>query len=79
MLNRKKKKLGAYPYVSVIFSITLAVLVVGIFATLLLYSNNLKKSLQENITMQVYMHRDLDDSTFTAFKEYLKAILASQS
>ena len=71
VLNRKKKKLGAYPFVSVIFSITLAVLVVGIFATLLLYSTHLKKSLQENITMQVYMHRDLDDSTLTSFKEYL--------
>ncbi len=70
-VKRKKKKLGSYPFVSVIFSITLSVFVVGIFATLMLYSTNLKKSLQENITIQVYLHKELSDSTLTAIKTYL--------
>jgi cell division transport system permease protein len=53
----KKKKLGSFPYVSVVFSITLALFVIGLFGLLILHSNKLKDSIRENITMQVFLDK----------------------
>ena len=53
----KKKKLGSFPYVSVVFSITLALFVIGLFGLLILHSNKLKDNIRENITMQVFLDK----------------------
>lgn len=53
----KKKKLGSYPFVSVVFSITLALFVIGLFGLLLLHTNRLKEIIQENIELQVYLNK----------------------
>ena len=52
-----KIKLGNFPYVSVIFSITLALFVIGLFGLLILHSNKLKDSIRENITIQIYLDK----------------------
>ena len=57
MKYKKKKKLGSFPYVSVIFSITLALFVIGLFGLLILHSNKLKDSIRENITIQIYLDK----------------------
>lgn len=54
---KKKKKLGSFPYVSVIFSITLALFVIGLFGLLILHSNKIKDSLRDNISVQIYLDR----------------------
>jgi cell division transport system permease protein len=54
---KKKKKLGSFPYVSVIFSITLALFVIGLFGLLILHSNKLKDTIRENITIQIYLDK----------------------
>jgi len=54
---KKKKKLGSFPYVSVVFSITLALFVIGLFGLLILQSNKLKDSIRENITIQIYLDK----------------------
>lgn len=54
---KKKKKLGSFPYVSVVFSITLALFVIGLFGLLILHSNKLKDSIRENITIQIYLDK----------------------
>lgn len=54
---KKKKKLGSFPNVSVIFSITLALFVIGLFGLLILDSNKLKDVIRENITIQIYLDK----------------------
>ena len=57
--TRKKRKLGAYPFLSVTFSISLALLVVGIFGLLFLQANRLTTLIQENVEFQVYLDKNL--------------------
>ena len=59
---RKKKKLGSYPLVSVVFSITLALFVIGLFGLLVILTNKLTATIQENIEMQVFLNKDLTEN-----------------
>ena len=69
----KKKKLGSYPSASVIFSITMALFVAGLFGVLITFSRQLEKVVQENIRIQVYIKRDLSKSTLKEAKKELEA------
>ncbi|MBL7873687.1 MAG: ABC transporter permease [Cyclobacteriaceae bacterium] len=51
----KKKKLGAYPYISVVLSVTLALFVIGVFGALVIYSKELERVVRENVKVQVYL------------------------
>ena len=55
--HKKKKQLGSFPYVSVVFSITLALFVIGLFGLLILHSSKLKDSIRDNITIQIYLDK----------------------
>jgi cell division transport system permease protein len=57
----QKKKLGQYPYVSVLFSITLALFVMGIFGIILIYSQELETTVRNNIKIQVYLKNHLTE------------------
>ncbi|MFK7952051.1 MAG: cell division protein FtsX [Ekhidna sp.] len=59
---RKKRKLGSYPFVSVVFSITVALLVLGLFGWILLHSSRLGTRIQENIELQVYLNKNISQS-----------------
>lgn len=59
---KKKKKLGSYPIASVVFSNTLALLVIGLFGLLLLHAAKLKELIQENIELQIYLDKGLTDA-----------------
>lgn len=59
---RKKKKLGSYPYVSVVFSISLALFVIGLFGLLILHTNRLTQIIRENIEIQVYLNHTITDN-----------------
>ncbi|MBL6445931.1 ABC transporter permease [Fulvivirga sp. 29W222] len=61
-VSRKKKKLGSYPYLSVIFSITLALFVIGLFGMLLLHTTKLTQLIRENIEIQVYLDKGITDN-----------------
>ncbi|MBK6264800.1 ABC transporter permease [Marivirga sp. S37H4] len=58
---RKKKKLGNYPFLSVIFSMTLALFVLGLFALLLSTTNSLTQVIRKNVEMQVYLNSGLSE------------------
>ncbi|UII20968.1 cell division protein FtsX [Fulvivirga ligni] len=60
--SKKKKKLGSYPYTSVVFSITLALLVIGLFGLLILHTNRLSELIKDNIELQVYLDKDITDN-----------------
>lgn len=74
MKYRKKKKVGTFPYASVLFSITLALFIIGLFAMLILHSNKLKDIIRDNITMQVF----LDKTTTDNDKIRINKVLAQQ-
>jgi cell division transport system permease protein len=57
-----KKKLGGYPAVGVVISVTLALFVVGLFGLLIIYSQQLEKQVRQNIRMQVYLKSSLTET-----------------
>lgn len=66
--TRKKRKLGSYPFVSVVFSITVALLVLGLFGWLLIHSSKLGTRIQENIEVQVYLNKNISQSDIAKIK-----------
>lgn len=59
---KKKKKLGNYPYLSVVFSITLALFVVGLFGLLMQHSNRLSQLIRENVEIQIYLNKFITEN-----------------
>jgi cell division transport system permease protein len=59
---RRKKKLGGYPAVGVVISITLALFVIGLFGLLVIYSQELEHHVRQNIKMQVYLKSNLTET-----------------
>lgn len=60
-LNRKKK-LGGYPAIGVVVSITLALFVLGLFGLLVIYSQQLERQVRQNIRLQVYLKSNLTET-----------------
>jgi cell division transport system permease protein len=58
----RKKKLGSYPYISVVLSITLALFVIGVFGALVIYSKELERVVQENVKVQVYLKNHITEA-----------------
>jgi len=54
---KRKKKLGNYPYVSVVFSITIALFVIGLFGLLIIYTGQLSQNIRDNVQIQVFLER----------------------
>jgi cell division transport system permease protein len=67
----RKKKLGSYPFFSVVFSITLALFVVGMFGVLVLYSGELARLVKENVKIQVYLKNQLEEKDIKAIENKL--------
>lgn len=57
-----KKKLGSYPYIGVMISITLALFVTGIFGMLIIYSQGFEQLVRKNIRMEVYLKNGLTET-----------------
>lgn len=62
MESRGKKKLGGYPAVAVVVSITLSLLVMGILGILLLYSGELEQQIRKDVRLQVYLKSTLTET-----------------
>ncbi len=59
---RNKKKLGGYPAVGVVISITLSLIVIGIFGILIIYSQELEQQVRQNIRVQVYLNSNVTET-----------------
>lgn len=68
----KKRKLGSYPFLSVVFSISLALFVIGLLGLLVLHSQKLKRLIKENVEMQVYLNKDVSNSQKTQLRHSLQ-------
>lgn len=70
---RKKKKLGSYPIISVMFSMTIALFLLGLFATLLSTTHALTGIIQRNVEIQVYLNEGVSDSELARLNKSLSA------
>ncbi len=68
----KKRKLGSYPYISVVFSISIALFVIGLLGLLVLHSQKLTQLIKENIEMQVYLKKEVSKSELTQIRHSLE-------
>ncbi len=57
-----KKKLGGYPALGVVTSITLALFVLGLFGNLLIYSNQFGKIVRDNLNIKVFLKSTLAET-----------------
>jgi cell division transport system permease protein len=69
----KKKKLGNYPHAMVVFSISLALFVIGLFGMLLINASKLSEIVKESIEMQVYLDRNLTEVQLDRLQKTLAA------
>jgi len=68
----KPKKLGSYPFISVVLSITLALFVIGLFGVLLIYSQELGRLVKENVRIQVYLKSTVSEDELKALRKELR-------
>jgi cell division transport system permease protein len=57
-----KKKLGGYPAIGVVTSITLALFVLGLFGTLIIYSNQFGRIVRDNLNVKVFLRNTLTET-----------------
>ncbi|MFN8334039.1 MAG: permease-like cell division protein FtsX [Cyclobacteriaceae bacterium] len=69
-----RKKLGSYPSVGVVISITLALFVTGLFGLLIISSQELERVVRENIKLQVYLKNGLTDTQRTQVEKKLEQL-----
>lgn len=69
---KSKKKLGSYPSIGVIVSITLALFAIGVFGALLVYSKELERVVRENVSIQVYLKNQLTKEDLAKVESTLK-------
>jgi cell division transport system permease protein len=67
----KKRKVGSYPFLSVVFSVILALTVVGLFGLLLILTKSLTTSIQENVELQIYLDKSIRSSEITRISRTL--------
>lgn len=64
-MARKKKKVGAYPSGMILFSLTLALFLIGFCGLLAIQSKRLVTYIRENYEMRAFLDKDLSDTKMT--------------
>jgi cell division transport system permease protein len=59
---KNKKKLGGYPAIGVVISITLALFVLGLFGNLIIYSNQFGSIIRNNLNVKVYLKSSVSET-----------------
>jgi len=71
--HKKKKKLGHYPYVSVVFGNTIAIFVIGLFGLLVLHTNELSAVIRQNLEVQVFLNKNIQENERIKISQTLAA------
>ena len=66
-----KKTFGNFPFISVIFSVTLSLLLLGLFSFFLLSSFNVKNYLESNTEINIYLNKKISTSQIEQIKRTL--------
>jgi cell division transport system permease protein len=69
--GHRSTKVGNYPYGSVIFSITLALFLFGLFGLILINTNRLLTYIQDNLEVQVYLNSNTTERQATQLMEMI--------
>lgn len=70
---RKKKTLGHFKFGSVLFSTTLSLFIVGLFGVILIQAKTLTSMIRENIEVQVFLEKSLEQKELDAIRNNLSA------
>lgn len=68
---REKKTLGHFKFGSVLFSTTLSLFILGLFGAILIQAKTLTSMIRENIEIQVFLTKNLDQSQLKSIKSNL--------
>lgn len=69
----RKKILGGYPAVGVVISTTLALFVFGLFANLVIYSNEFNRIIRENLNVKIYLKNSLTETQRNQLEKTISA------
>ena len=70
---RKKTKLGSYKFVSVLFSTTLSLFIVGLFGVIVIQAKTLTSIIRENIEIQIFLNTNISEENNKRIGELLKS------
>ncbi|MBD8490735.1 ABC transporter permease [Echinicola sp. CAU 1574] len=59
---RKKKRLGSFKFMSVLFSTTLSLFIVGLFGVIVIQAKTLTSIIRENIEVQVFLNKNITEA-----------------
>lgn len=71
--TQKKKKVGSYPFYTVVFSIALSLSIVGIIGSVVIHANKLSNVIKENIKLHVYLNSYITPAELTKVKKVLSS------
>jgi len=71
--KHRKKKVGNYPYFTVMFSITLSLFVVGLFALIFLHAHKLSQIVKENIEVNVILNSSITPAGIETVQEVISS------
>lgn len=63
--SRKKTKVGKFKFISVLFSTTLSLFIVGLFGVIFIQAKTLTKIIRENIEIQVFLNKNITEKRKT--------------
>lgn len=69
---QKKTRLGSYKFVSVLFSITLSLFIMGLFGVVIIQAKTLTQLIRENIEIQVFLNKDASDQDIKRISQLLE-------
>jgi cell division transport system permease protein len=71
--NKRKKQVGSYPNFTVVFSITMALFVSGLFAIIFLHANKLSNIIRERIEIHVYLSHHLNQNQISSINDMISS------
>ncbi|MGY6744145.1 MAG: cell division protein FtsX [Cecembia sp.] len=70
---RKKTRLGRFKFISVLFSTTLSLFIVGLFGVIVIQAKTLTSLIRENIEIQVFLNKNLSSAQITRIGNTLES------
>ncbi|NMM48000.1 cell division protein FtsX [Marinigracilibium pacificum] len=70
---KKKKKLGAFPFLSIITSNTLALTAIGLFASMIYFGNYFATVVKENFEIQIILDKDVSENDKLKIRKTLES------
>ncbi|MFD2202952.1 cell division protein FtsX [Shivajiella indica] len=70
---RKKTKLGRFKFISVLFSTTLSLFIVGLFGVIVIQAKSLTSIIRENIEIQIFLNKNLSEEVKSRLQSSLES------